>query len=267
MTLCVLVPVSVMRLFIPRHFYNLLWVKEHKSNSWHDHHHDRGTRRTLDLDEQMQFKSINHVYLVTVFYCYVFTTYLFSAFILSTFVKDSDFFQAFFNHWLGVSAMYLLVCTFLLALCDWETSKKKKKRKVIFSVSSSSTCTGAHTNTHQHTYLHASLQGRPLKCGIAFYYSCCAFCMTQPLVCVYVCKWWKRIKVDNTAASTATLHHRWAQGEDKERKSNRMMAQSHRMNNGLSLLMVQGNSTMAISTRNYHHHSRTWREEKRKRQK
>lgn len=28
-----------------------------------------------------------------------------------------------------------------------------------------------------------------------------------------------------------------------------MMAQSHRMNNGLSLLMVQGNSTVAISTR------------------
>lgn len=45
------------------------------------------------------------------------------------------------------------------------------------------------------------------------------------------------------------------------------MAQSHRMNDGLSLLMVQGNSAMAISTRNYHHHSRTWREEKRKKQK
>lgn len=28
-----------------------------------------------------------------------------------------------------------------------------------------------------------------------------------------------------------------------------MMAQSHRMNNGLSLLMVQWNSTVAISTR------------------
>ncbi len=28
-----------------------------------------------------------------------------------------------------------------------------------------------------------------------------------------------------------------------------MMAQSHRMNNGLSLLMVQGNRTVAISTR------------------
>lgn len=55
--------------------------------------------------------------------------------------------------------------------------------------------------------------------------------------------------MDNSAASAASLHHREAQGEDKERRSNRMMAQSHRMNNGLSLLMVQGNSTVAISTR------------------
>lgn len=55
--------------------------------------------------------------------------------------------------------------------------------------------------------------------------------------------------MDNSAASAASLHHRGAQGEDKERRSNRMMAQSHRMNNGLSLLMVQGNSTVAISTR------------------
>lgn len=55
--------------------------------------------------------------------------------------------------------------------------------------------------------------------------------------------------MDNTAASAASLHRGRAQGEDKERRSNRMMAQSHRMNNDLSLLMVRGNSTVAISTR------------------
>lgn len=55
--------------------------------------------------------------------------------------------------------------------------------------------------------------------------------------------------MDNTAASASSLHHGRAQGEDKERRSSRMMAQSHRMNNGLRRLMVQGNSTVAISTR------------------
>lgn len=55
--------------------------------------------------------------------------------------------------------------------------------------------------------------------------------------------------MDNTAASAGSLHHGGAQGEDKERRSNRVTDQSHRMNNGLSLLMVQGNSTVAISTR------------------
>lgn len=46
-----------------------------------------------------------------------------------------------------------------------------------------------------------------------------------------------------------------------------MMAQSHKMNNGFSLLMVQGNNTRAISTRNYHHHFRTCTEAKRKKTK
>lgn len=41
----------------------------------------------------------------------------------------------------------------------------------------------------------------------------------------------------------------WAHAEDKESRSNGMIALSCRMNNSLSLLMVQGNSTVAISTR------------------
>lgn len=134
-------------------------------------------------------------------------------------------------------------------------------------MSSSSTCTGAHTNTHKQKYLCVSLQRRLLKHGRVLYYSCCAFCRTQLLVRFYVSKWWKTIKKDNIAAYTAALHHRWAQEKDKERRSKSMMAQSHKMNNGFSLLMVQGNNTRAISTRNYHHHSRTCTEEKRKRPK
>lgn len=55
--------------------------------------------------------------------------------------------------------------------------------------------------------------------------------------------------MDTSAASAASLHRGRTHGEDKERRSNRMMAHSHRMNNDLSLLMVLGNSTVTISTR------------------
>jgi len=55
--------------------------------------------------------------------------------------------------------------------------------------------------------------------------------------------------MDNATASAASPNHERTQGEDKERRSHRMMAQSHRMNNDLSLLMVLGNSAVAISKR------------------
>lgn len=54
---------------------------------------------------------------------------------------------------------------------------------------------------------------------------------------------------------TTQLCYRWAQGENKKRKSNRRMAQSHRMNNDINILMVWEESAVAISTRNrYHSH-------------
>lgn len=53
----------------------------------------------------------------------------------------------------------------------------------------------------------------------------------------------------DTAASAASLHDRQAQTEVKERRRNRMIAQRHRMNNGLSVRMLQGNSIVANTTR------------------
>lgn len=124
-----------------------------------------------------------------------------------------------------------------------------------------------HIHTQNHTFSHASLQEKPLKHGIAFYFSCCAD-WKRLIVSFFVCEWWKRIKMDNAAASAASVHHGRAQREDKERRSNRMMAQSHRMKNSSSLLMVQENRTMAISTRKCIITPRHWEGEKeRERQK
>lgn len=40
--------------------------------------------------------------------------------------------------------------------------------------------------------------------------------------------------MDKNAESAASLHHRQAQGEFEERRSNKMIAQRHRMNTGNS---------------------------------
>lgn len=191
----------------------------------------------------MQFKSINHRVFFAV-WSTKHTSFLPSILNWSTFVTDLIFFWP--SSTTGCmtaerpSLMSLPVCTFLLALWDWEAVKK------LYSLPPAHQHAWLHTHTHRQAQGLACFRPRETWHSILFWP---LSVWKRLLVCFFVYKWWKRIKLDNTAASAASLHHGRAQGDDKERRRNRMMAQSHRMNDDLSLLMIQGNSTVAISTR------------------
>lgn len=139
----------------------------------------------------------------------------------ATFVKAlivlAEFFSSlFFHHWLK-KGYCLFACVHLSVGSLWlrDCKEKKKEKSNLLYVE----LINMHGSTHKQSRAHILMCLPPRetvkKRGIAFYCRCRAFCVTQPIVCFCVCKWWKRIKVDNTAASAAAQRHRWAQGEEK----------------------------------------------------
>lgn len=121
------------------------------------------------------------------------------------------------------------------------------KKAISPTYSSSTHTTNIHTSMHRLRELTCLLPTEAIK-NVKHFIRVALLSVRHSYLSLYV-----SANDEKGSELTMQLHYRWAQGEHKERKSNRRMAQSHRMNNDINTLMAWEEGTVAISTRNRYH--------------